>query len=118
MDQHRAVGKKMASIKVEDVIPAKYYWYMRECLMEMYVVGWEQGRFEINQHANKPIAQINSDGKVINMFKSQIDAAKRTHVSIKGIYKSMVNNKPIKGFRWKYIEPIEIEVFNRDNGMY
>lgn len=118
MDLQRAVNKKMASIKLEEVLPDKYFWYMRECLTQMYVVGWEQGRLEINQHGNKPIAQINSDDRVINIFKSLKEAAKLSCVSEKGIYKSMVNDRPVKGFTWRYVTQKELDEFNEINLIY
>jgi hypothetical protein len=115
MDLQRAVSKKMASIKLEEVLPDKYFWYMRECLTQMYVVGWEQGQLEINQHGNKPIAQINCDGRTINMFGSLKKAAKLSCVSEKGIHKGMVSSRPVKGFTWQYVTQEEFDKFNSTN---
>lgn len=109
MEQIRAVNKKMGSIKLEEQLPHKYLWYMRECLMEMWVVGWEHGRFELNERTRKPIIQINCDGKVINQFKSQRDASRKTHVPWISIWRSLNNNKPVKGYTWKYVELEENE---------
>jgi len=111
MEFDDAIRKMMLSIRTEEFLPEKFYYYVKERMEQIYVAGWEQGRYEINQHGNKPIGQFykTSEGAPVNIFKSRIDAAKKTGFSEAGIKKCMIRRTPMKqGWIWRYLEDSEI----------
>ena len=108
MELQHAVNKKIFSLKIQEKYPLQYLYDIRQDLMEMYVVGWEQGRLEVNQHTNKAIAQYDQHGSIVCTYKSLKEAARITGFSEKGIVKCMQRGTPMKqGWMWKYVEKKE-----------
>lgn len=105
MEIEKAIKKKMLSLRLEEKYPPSFFANLREDFRQMYTVGWEQGRLEINQHTCKKIAQYDKNGKLIAIFKSRIEAAKHTGFSEAGIKRSMERGRPMKqGWTWKYVK--------------
>jgi hypothetical protein len=104
MERHEAVNKVLRDMKASDLINPDYAGEARIYLNALWVAGWENGYEQINQHGNKIIGQYNREGKLINTFKSQIEAAKKTGFTAKGIYNCMKRETPMKqGWTWRYI---------------
>ena len=104
MEERTALKKMMLSIKLEETIPEECYPDLRRYLTQMYVVGWEAGKLQINQHTNKAIGQYDRNGNLINTYRSRIEAAKKTGFTEGGIKKSMERKRPTKqGWTWKYL---------------
>lgn len=104
MEQDKAVNHILRDLKFAELIDAEMVPYIRPYLQALWVIGWEQGRLEINQHTNKQIGQYDQRGQLIQVFKSRIEAAKKTGFSEKGIYLAMVRQTPTKqGWTWKFI---------------
>jgi hypothetical protein len=110
MDQHRAVSKMMLSIKLENLIPDNVLGLIRDYLKQMYCVGWEEGRESLIDANSKLIGQYNIDHKLVNVFKSEREAAYRTGYHESSISKSIKNNKMNRQkVFWKFID---IKAFN------
>lgn len=108
MELSNFIRKKILSVKLQNAYPSDLLYQLRQDLTEAYVVGWEQGKYEINQHTNKPIGQFR-DGVLINIFKSRVDAAKKTGFTEAGIKKAMYRGTPmIQGWTWRYLKDNEI----------
>jgi len=111
MEQHRVVSKALLSLKLSGLIDSANAPDIRPFLNQVWVAGWEEGRLEINQHTNKKIAQYDRQGNLINIFKSTVDASKKTGYSVKGIYKALKRETPMKkGWVWRYVRE-DVEVF-------
>jgi len=94
----------MLSLKLEERYPPNLFAALREDFRQMYVVGWEQGRLEVNQHSAKAIGQYDLNGKLVNSFKSLKEACKRTGFSKNGIMHSMKNEVPTRQkWFWRYL---------------
>ena len=104
MQVQTAVNKMMLSIKIEETIPAQYYSFLRTYLHQIYVVGYEQGRQEINQHGGKCVGQFNKEGKLINTYKTLREAQKKTGFTPKSIWQCIKEDRPSRqGWRWQYL---------------
>ena len=112
MDQHRAVSKMMLSIKLENLIPENIQWLIRDYLKQMYCVGWEEGRNSLVDANAKLIGQYNIDHKLINVFKSEGEAALKTGYDQSSISKSIKNNKMNRQkVFWKFIDVKDFNEF-------
>lgn len=121
MEQYRAIKKMMLTIKMEEQIPTKYFSSLREKLSQMYAAGYDQGRSDSVSFSKKAVAQYNEEGKCINTFGGLREAVRFTGYSYDNLRRSIVDNRPCKGFRWRYItnaEMQELREANRDRYMY
>ncbi|MGD0340320.1 MAG: hypothetical protein ABSA76_01245 [Bacteroidales bacterium] len=113
MDQERAVKRMMLDVKVnlDEKIPEELhavvpylYPLFRYYLGIMYVVGWEDNRVNQLGHGKKPIGQYRKDGTLLNVFRSRLDAAKKTGFTENHISKMVRNESESRqGWFWKYI---------------
>lgn len=105
MNQYRAVSKMMLSIKLEGIISENNYWLIRDYLKQMYCAGWEEGRNSLVDANAKLIGQYNIEHKLINVFKSEGEAASKTGYDQSSISKSIKNNKMNRQkVFWKFID--------------
>ena len=108
MNEHTAVNKMMMSIKIEESIPEQYYSFLRTYLQQMYVVGYDQGRQEIYDYSERMIGQYNREKRLINVFRSEKEAAKFTGFTDRGIRKALHRDSPTKqGWYWRWINKKE-----------
>lgn len=76
MNQEKAVKMMMLDIKVHNVIPERYYPYIRERLALMWLVGHEaQVRSYPLTQKRKPVRVLNKAGEKLGDFDSPISAA-------------------------------------------
>lgn len=122
MEQYRAIKKMMLTIKMEEQIPTKYFSSLREKLAQMYAAGYDQGRNDVvGKSQKKPVLQYNQEGKVINVFTGLNEASRLTGFNVNNLNRAILQNRPCKGFHWKYItnaEMQELREANRDRYMY
>lgn len=103
MDQEKAIKLKLLSVRLEERYPEDIIPLLRQDLMEMYAVGYDEGYLNINQHGNKPIAQYRGT-ILITTYKSLKEAARMTGFSDKGIERQMKRGTPMKqGWSWRYL---------------
>lgn len=101
MEQIPAVKKMMLTIKANGRIPDEYFSEIRTCLLQMYAVGYDEGR-TLNNYKRKQITQYTEDGKFIASFTSRTQASRRTGFPVSSIWRSIVEERPVRGYYWKY----------------
>jgi thiamine kinase-like enzyme len=97
------------------------YPAVRDYLLQMYAVGYDQGRSDVTSHLKKAVAQYNEEGHCINVFNGFREAVRKTGYSYDNLRNAILNNRPCKGFRWKYIteeQATQLKEANRDKYMY
>jgi hypothetical protein len=108
MEKDIAVNRIVRDMKMGGIICEDCLGEVRKYVDLAWVAGYENGRKQVNQHGNKPIGQYDKKGKLVNTFKSRIEAARMTHFSEAGIKRSMEEERPTKqGWIWKYLEKNE-----------
>ncbi|NMC60076.1 MAG: hypothetical protein GYA51_11965 [Candidatus Methanofastidiosa archaeon] len=121
MEQYQAVKKMMLTIRMEGEIPPEAFALLRDHLKEMYGAGYDQGRSDSVSFRKKAVAQYNSEGTCVNVFKGFREAVRRTGYSYDNLRLAIINNRPCKGFWWKYVSDEtaqELREANRDRYMY
>ena len=122
MEQHRAVSKMMTTLRMEleDVkLPIWFNALVREKFMQMYAAGYDQGRHDvIGKAQKKPVAQYNSDGRLINVFPGLNAASRFTGFVVNNLNHAILRERPCKGFTWRYITVDEYQEATRDKLMY
>jgi hypothetical protein len=121
MEQHTAVKKMMLSIRIEEIIPKEVYPLIREYLQQMYAVGYDQGRSDSVSFRKKAVAQYNSEGTCVNIFKGLRESVRQTGYAYDNLRRAIINNRPYRGFWWKYVtddDAQELREANRDKYMY
>jgi hypothetical protein len=121
MEQYRAVKKMMLTIKIEEEIPAECFSSLREKFSQMYAAGYDQGRSDSVSFRKKAVAQFNREGRCINIFGGLREAVRYTGYGYDNLRRSIINERPCKGFIWRYIttdEMKELKEANRDKYMY
>lgn len=104
MDQDKAVNRVLRDLKMLELIPEENAGKIRPYLQALFVAGWEKGRLEGFHNGDKPIGQFNKEGKLLNTYHSQKEAARRTGFTQQGINYSMRMERPTKqGWVWKYL---------------
>jgi len=104
MDQDKTVNRILRDMKLFHIIECESDEAVKEYLKLVWLVGWEEGRTQVNQRFNKAIGQYNRQGKLINTFKSRREAARRTGYTDAGIKNCMNRGTPMKqGWTWKYL---------------
>jgi hypothetical protein len=102
MNQYKAVKKMILTIKLEEVIPEECIPIIEMYLRQMYAVGYDEGRC-LNNYKRKQILQYDETGKFINSFDSRIEAARKTGFPLTSIWRSVSEDRPVRGYKWKYI---------------
>ena len=104
MTQHEIVSHILRDMKMQGLIDPEYVGEARIFLDAVFVAGWEQGRLIADYHSNKKIGQYSREGKLMSIFRSQKEAARKTGFTAQGINYAMRRDKPTKqGWIWKYI---------------
>jgi hypothetical protein len=113
MDQERAVKLKMLEIKMEDVIPKKFHWRIRDALLQMYVVGRDSNNAKETNGCQKPIIQLDHNKKKIKEYPSASSACRQLHVPKSTILSAVKDgHKTRHDHYWVYVEDY-IETPNR-----
>lgn len=110
MKQEKVAGKILVELLMENIIEEKDEWTVYNYLMQAYAAGYVEGS---KKRSNKrPVAQYSLDGKLIEIFDSAAEAARRTKVQHSDICKAAVD-KPYNakgwkihtagGFKWRYV---------------
>jgi hypothetical protein len=102
MQQIPAVKKMMLTIKLEEFIPEEYLPSIRNYLLQMYAVGYDEAR-TFNNYKRKQIVQYDETGKFISSFNSRKQASRQTGFPVSSIWRSMVEERPVRGYVWKYV---------------
>lgn len=97
MEQHRAVSKMMTTLRMEleDVkLPIWFNALVREKFMQMYAAGYDQGRHDvIGKAQKKPVAQYNSDGRLINVFPGLNAASRFTGFAVNNLNHAILRDR-------------------------
>jgi hypothetical protein len=105
MEQDKAVKKMMLDIKLEELIPPKYYPFIAPRFEQMWLVGWEHCRKELTAHNKKRVARFDTSGKRIGEYESVIEAAHKTKSGVTGLYSALLRGtKTKKGYYWRYLD--------------
>ena len=122
MEQHQTVSKMMTTLRMEleDVkLPVWFNALVREKFMQMYAAGYDKGRQDVVGNAQKkPVAQFNREGKCINVFPGLNAASRFTGYAVNNLNHAIKQERPCKGFRWRYISMGEYQEAKRDRFMY
>ena len=89
---------------MDGLISEEYRGEVRFYLNLVYCAAWEESRKETYGHGNKPIAQVNTLGQIINIYNSTIEASKKTGFTPNGIHKALQKQSITRqGWLWKYL---------------
>ncbi|HUX60930.1 MAG TPA: hypothetical protein VMV32_06435 [Ignavibacteriaceae bacterium] len=102
MKQHIAVKKMILSLKTEG-LPNELCPLVRNYLQKMFVVGWEECRNELFKHQVRKLGQYNKDMILIETYNGINEACKITGFCKDTIYRSIKQDKNIKGYYWCYV---------------
>lgn len=104
MDQYKTVNRVLRDLKMMGIISEDVTGEIRPFLLAIWASGWEESRKEQYGHGSKPIGQYSETGKLLNIYRSQREAAQRTGFTPDGIVKAMHRGTPTKqGWLWRYI---------------
>jgi hypothetical protein len=109
MEQEKVINKVLRDFKlfgliVSDETGIPRTGEYRFLLNALYVAAWEESRKDTYGHGNKPIAQVNKEGKIINIYRSTIEASKKTGYTPNGIHKALQRQSTTRqGWIWKYL---------------
>jgi hypothetical protein len=104
MEQDRVINKVLRDLVAAGLVSDKWKGEVRIELNRVYAAAWEESRKATYGHGNKPIGQYDEAGKLLNIYRSQIEAARKTGFTQGGILKAMQRGTATKqGWLWKYL---------------
>lgn len=106
MDPNKAARKLTEEIIDELLLPRTTSYAPINIRIHMAIgVGFDLGRNMTS--GSKPVAKLDENGRLIEVYPSMTAAARDTGISTSAIsrYCLGVRTSPYKGFRWKYTDP-------------
>ena len=97
-------GKILVELMTEGVVDEDHEWMVYNYLMQAYAAGYIKGS---KARSNKrPVAQLTMEGKLIEIFDSAAEAARKTSVGHAEICKVATGKRHYNtagGFKWTYV---------------
>jgi len=102
MEQETTAQRILAELLELGIVQEKDEDVVWAYLAQAYAVGYDYARFQSTHQ--KPIAQYSKDGRLIKIFESASEAARKTKAGHSEIAKcARGKQKTSGGFQWRYV---------------
>lgn len=104
MEQEKVINRILRDMKMADLVDEESKGYTRFYLNLVWAAAWEESRKETYGHGSKPIAQVDKKGQIVNIFRSTVEAARKTGYTKDAVFKALQRQSVTRqGWTWRYI---------------
>lgn len=102
MKQEDVAGKILAELKSLEIVNDSNDWIVYNFLKQAYAAGFDRGRQQNSKR--KPIARLDDEGNILQVYESQKAAAHDMKLDVSTIRRALTGVfLHAGGFRWGYV---------------